>query len=73
MDVLWPDLLAMFGLGVMYFYLSMKRFKRVLDNGKLAFQWNLTRRFGEFTAVDNISCKVNRGEIFGTLGSQRSG
>jgi ABC-2 type transport system permease protein len=31
MDVLWPDLLAMFGLGVMYFYLSMKRFKRGLE------------------------------------------
>ena len=34
---------------------------------------NLTRRFGEFTAVDNISCKVNRGEIFGLLGPNGAG
>ena len=29
---------------------------------------NLTRRFGSFTAVNAISFKVKRGEIFGFLG-----
>ena len=33
----------------------------------------LTRRFGDFTAVDNISCEVNKGEIFGLLGPNGAG
>lgn len=34
---------------------------------------NLTKRFGEFTAVDNISFEVCRGEIFGFLGANGAG
>jgi len=34
---------------------------------------NLTKKFGKFTAVDNISLKVNRGEIFGFLGPNGAG
>lgn len=34
---------------------------------------NLTKRFGDFTAVDSISFEVNRGEIFGFLGANGAG
>ncbi len=34
---------------------------------------NLTRKFGDFTAVDNISLSVNRGEIFAFLGPNGAG
>ncbi len=34
---------------------------------------NLTKKFGDFTAVDNISFAVERGEIFGFLGANGAG
>lgn len=34
---------------------------------------NLTRHFGDFTAVDHISLKVDYGEIFGFLGANGAG
>jgi ribosome-dependent ATPase len=34
---------------------------------------NLTMKFGEFTAVDNVSFKIKKGEIFGFLGSNGCG
>ena len=34
---------------------------------------NLTKKFGDFTAVDNISFDVSRGEIFGFLGANGAG
>ena len=34
---------------------------------------NLTKKFGSFTAVDNISFYVNKGEIFGFLGANGAG
>lgn len=34
---------------------------------------NLTKRFGNFTAVDNISFEVQKGEIFGFLGANGAG
>lgn len=34
---------------------------------------NLTKRFGKFIAVDNISFNVERGEIFGFLGANGAG
>ena len=33
----------------------------------------LTQRFGDFTAVDNVSFRIRRGEIFGFLGSNGCG
>jgi drug efflux transport system ATP-binding protein len=34
---------------------------------------NLTKRFGSFTAVDNVSLRVEKGEIFGFLGPNGAG
>jgi ribosome-dependent ATPase len=34
---------------------------------------DLTRRFGEFTAVDHVSFSIERGEIFGFIGPNGSG
>lgn len=34
---------------------------------------NLTKRFGSFIAVDNISFQVRRGEVFGFLGANGAG
>lgn len=34
---------------------------------------NLTKRFGDFTAVDSISLSVEKGEIFGFLGANGAG
>lgn len=34
---------------------------------------NLTKRFGDFTAVDNISFEIEEGEIFGFLGANGAG
>jgi len=34
---------------------------------------NLTKRFGAFTAVDHVSFRIGRGEIFGFLGSNGCG
>ena len=29
---------------------------------------NLTRKFGDITAVDNLTLRVDKGEVFGFLG-----
>lgn len=35
--------------------------------------WNLTRRFGSFVAVDDVTLEVRAGEIYGFLGSNGAG
>ncbi|MBI3138909.1 MAG: ABC transporter ATP-binding protein [Sphingobacteriales bacterium] len=40
---------------------------------KVIIAEKLTKRFGDFTAVDAISFEVNRGEIFGFLGANGAG
>jgi len=42
-------------------------------NDKAIYTENLTKRFGVFTAVDNISFSVDCGEIFGFLGANGAG
>ena len=40
---------------------------------KVIYTENLTKKFGNFTAVDRISFSVGRGEIFGFLGANGAG
>ena len=45
-----------------------------LDEGPPAIKAEgLTRRFGDFTAVDHVNLEIERGEIFGFLGSNGCG
>ena len=44
-----------------------------MDNSPVITASHLTKRFGEFTAVDDISFDVRKGEIFGFLGANGAG
>jgi ABC-2 type transport system ATP-binding protein len=44
-----------------------------MQNENIIQTQNLTRKFGAFTAVDNITFEVKRGEIFGFLGANGAG
>lgn len=47
---------------------------RYEPDGVIAIRANgLTRRFGDFTAVDSVSFEIEKGEIFGFLGSNGCG
>ena len=47
---------------------------REAGDGEVAIEaQGLSKRFGRFTAVDDINLRVNRGEIFGFLGSNGCG
>lgn len=45
----------------------------MVENDNIIEVSNLTKKFGHFTAVDNISFNVKRGEIFGFLGANGAG
>ncbi len=47
--------------------------RRFLDTEPVIVARDLTCRFGDFTAVDRVSFTIERGEIFGFLGSNGSG
>ncbi|MGH0034945.1 MAG: ribosome-associated ATPase/putative transporter RbbA [Myxococcota bacterium] len=47
--------------------------RRRSDEGPVIVARDLTRRFGDFTAVDRVSFEIERGEIFGFLGSNGCG
>jgi energy-coupling factor transporter ATP-binding protein EcfA2 len=42
-------------------------------NGPVVVARDLTKRFGAFTAVDGVSCTIERGEAFGFLGPNGAG
>ena len=44
-----------------------------MNNTKAIIAQNLTKRFGDFTAVNDVNFEVNTGEIFGFLGPNGSG
>ncbi|MCF8466387.1 MAG: ribosome-associated ATPase/putative transporter RbbA [Sneathiella sp.] len=47
---------------------------RIEEDGTIAIEaTGLTKRFGDFIAVDNVSFAIERGEIFGFLGSNGCG
>ncbi|HUC50862.1 MAG TPA: ribosome-associated ATPase/putative transporter RbbA [Xanthobacteraceae bacterium] len=47
--------------------------RRILDAAPVIVARNLTCRFGEFTAVDRVNFAIERGEIFGFVGSNGCG
>ena len=44
-----------------------------MQNEKVITAKDLTKRFGDFTAVDKINFDVEKGEIFGFLGANGAG
>jgi ABC-2 type transport system ATP-binding protein len=60
-------------LGVLVSWFLHKKVLKYKMTDKVIIADKLTKRFGDFTAVDGISFEVNRGEIFGFLGANGAG
>ncbi|MGE5163838.1 MAG: ATP-binding cassette domain-containing protein [Sphingobacteriales bacterium] len=43
------------------------------DQDVVVRAFGLTRKFGDLTAVDQVSLTINRGEIFGMIGPNGAG
>ncbi len=43
------------------------------ENGQIVVAENLTRKFGNFVAVDHLNFSIEKGEIFGFLGANGAG
>ena len=57
-------------------YIALNNIAKVIspmENGKIIEVQNLTKMFGKFTAVEDISFSVKKGEIFGLLGPNGAG
>ncbi len=53
--------------------LDAEEFREIEMEQEVIVARDLTRRFGDFTAVDHISFSVNAGEVVGYLGPNGSG
>ena len=47
--------------------------RQIIDADPVIVARDLTRRFGDFTAVDKVNFRIERGEIFGFVGSNGCG
>src|SRR5574344_1167434 len=52
---------------------SLTKRSEIMNNESIIYVKNLTKQFGSFKAVNNISFSVKRGEIFGFLGANGAG
>ncbi|TFH40964.1 MAG: ATP-binding cassette domain-containing protein, partial [Chrysiogenales bacterium] len=59
------------------FHTALHQFKKVTQENGMTEQVvevrSLTKKFGDFTAVNDVSFSVGRGEIFGFLGPNGAG
>ncbi|MDX9834117.1 MAG: ATP-binding cassette domain-containing protein [Desulfobulbus sp.] len=53
--------------------IALQQRKRPTNGGDMITANDLVRRFGNFVAVDRVSFRVRRGEIFGLLGANGAG